>query len=335
MKPTVAVGLLLTGCLTLAMLISAGWFGIAGESAKGPAEPPARPLAFNPLWRVFDANGDGELSEQEIQDATAKLRGFDANKDGKLTAEELRAALPPMTAGAIGSEAPGKPGGPGGAGVPAGPGGPGGARQPGRGPSALSTSPDLFNAPMLPKDELEKKLLAALDEMRKGPRYANVPTIDGRLLRLLTEAVDAKRVVEIGTSTGESGVWFAMALKRTGGHLWTHEIDPNRAKIAAANFKKAGVADIITIIEGDAHETVKQHKDPIDVLFLDADKEGYIDYLNKLLPLVRPGGLIIAHNMNVRMAHRPFVEAITTNPELETAFLYMEGSGISVTLKKR
>jgi len=321
MKRMWAVVLLLSGCLILALAVSPGWFGIAGESAKAPSDqPPTRPFALNPLLRVFDANGDGELSAQEIQDAPEKLKAFDANKDGKLTAEELRAALPPM---------PGAPGG------PAGPGGPGPGRQPGRGPGALGTSADLFNAPMVPKDDLEKKLLAALEEMRKGPRYANVPTIDGRLLRLLTEAVNAKRVVEIGTSTGESGVWFAMALKKTGGHLWTHEIDPGRAKIAAENFKKAGVADIITIIEGDAHQTVAQHKDPIDVLFLDADKEGYIDYLNKLLPVVRPGGLIIAHNMNPRMAHRPFVEAITTNPELETAFVYMEGSGISVTLKKR
>lgn len=321
MKRVWAVVLLLGGCLVVAAAVTAGWFAIAGEAAKAqPGQPPIRPLAFNPLLRVFDADGDGELSQQEIQDAPTKLKSFDANKDGKLTAEELRAALPAM------------PGGPGG---PMGPFGPGGGREAGRGPGGLGTSADLFNAPMLPHSDFEKQLLAALEQMRKGPRYANVPTTDGRLLRLLTEAVGAKRVVEIGTSTGESGVWFAMALKSTGGHLWTHEIDPGRAKIAADNFKKAGVADLITIIEGDAHQTVAQHKDPIDVLFLDADKEGYIDYLNKLLPLMRPGGLIIAHNMNPRMAHRPFVEAITTNPALETAFLYMEGSGISVTLKKR
>ena len=86
---------------------------------------------------------------------------------------------------------------------------------------------------------------------------------------------------------------------------------------------------------GDAHETVKQHKDPIDVLFLDADKEGYIDYLEKLLPLVRPGGLIIAHNMNTRMADPKYVKAVTTNPDLETLILLKEGAGIGVTMKKR
>ena len=93
--------------------------------------------------------------------------------------------------------------------------------------------------------------------------------------------------------------------------------------------------NLITLILGDAHETVKQHKDPIDILFLDADKEGYIDYLEKLVPLIRPGGLIIAHNMNPRMADLSYVEAITKDDNLETAFLYMEGSGVGVTLKKR
>jgi caffeoyl-CoA O-methyltransferase len=87
--------------------------------------------------------------------------------------------------------------------------------------------------------------------------------------------------------------------------------------------------------EKSAHQTVKQHKDPIDVLFLDADKEGYVDYLEQLLPLVRPGGLIIAHNMSPQMADPRYVKAITTNPALETAFLYMEYGGVGVTLKKR
>ena len=70
------------------------------------------------------------------------------------------------------------------------------------------------------------------------------------------------------------------------------------------------------------------------ILFLDADKQGYIDYLNKLLPKVRPGGLIIAHNMTPYQADPAFVEAITSNKDLETLFLHMDGAGVSVTLKK-
>ena len=189
--------------------------------------------------------------------------------------------------------------------------------------------------PLLSKDAEEKRILDALEQARRGPRYANVSQTDGRLLRLLTEFSDAKLVVEIGTSTGESGLWFALALRRTGGKLITHEINPSRAKTAADNFKKAGVDDLITIVIGDAHETVKDIQGPIDILFLDADKDNYLDYLDKLVPKLRPGGLIIAHNM-VRPAADPrYLEAITTNPELETSFLLMEAAGIGVTMKKR
>lgn len=185
------------------------------------------------------------------------------------------------------------------------------------------------------KDEEEKKILAGLEEMRKGPRFANVSTNDGRLLRMLTESIGAKRVVEIGTSTGESAVWFALALRKTDGHLYTHEISPEMVKVASENFKKVGVDHLITIIEGDAHETVKQQKEPIDILFLDADKEGYIDYLKKLVPLVRPGGLIIAHNMVYPSPNPEYIKAITQNPNLDSSFLLMEGAGVGVTLKKR
>lgn len=189
--------------------------------------------------------------------------------------------------------------------------------------------------PLLPKDEEEKQILAVLEEMRAGPRHANVSVRDGRLLRQLTEAIGAERVVEIGTSTGESAVWFALALRKTGGHLFTHEIDPERVEIARANFEKAGVDDLITLIEGDAHETVSRYEEPIDIVFLDADKEGYVDYLDKLLPLVRPGGLVIAHNMTRPRPDPRYIEAITQNPELETSFLLMDEAGIGVTMKKR
>ena len=184
--------------------------------------------------------------------------------------------------------------------------------------------------PPIAQDDNEKKCLGILDDIRRTQSYRNVPPQDGRFLRITTQAMNAKNVVEIGTSTGYSGIWFGMALQKTGGKLTTYEIDAQRAATARANFKKAGMADIITLVEGDAHEEVKKLKDPIDILFLDADKEGYIDYLDKLLPLVRPGGLVIAHNINARMADPKYMEAITTNPKLET----IVRSGVGLTLKK-
>ncbi|MBC8876816.1 MAG: class I SAM-dependent methyltransferase [Planctomycetes bacterium] len=135
--------------------------------------------------------------------------------------------------------------------------------------------------------------------------------------------------------SGYSTIWLALGSRAAGGKVFTHEIDPEKAKMASANFKKAGVDDVITIIEGDAHETIKQHKEPIDVVFLDAEKKGYVDYLEKLLPLVRPGGLILGHDMHRPMPDPRYIEAITTNPDLDTSFIMMESYGISMTLKKR
>jgi caffeoyl-CoA O-methyltransferase len=180
-------------------------------------------------------------------------------------------------------------------------------------------------------DEQEKKILSVLEDMDRNQTRGmmNVSQEDGRILRLLTEAVGAKNVVEIGTSNGYSGIWFCLALRTTGGKLTTHDIDEGRASLARENFKRAGVDNMVTLVMGDAHETVKKIKEPIDVLFIDADKEGYLDYLTKLLPLVRPGGLILSHN--IEMIGQDYIDAITKNPNLET----IQAQGVTVTLKKR
>ena len=186
--------------------------------------------------------------------------------------------------------------------------------------------------PPVPRSESEKRILATIDAAAKaGDLYENVPAADGRLLRLLTEAVNAKHVVEIGTSTGISGLWFCMALEKTGGKLTTFEYDAGRAATARKHFKEAGVDQMVTVVEGDAHRTITRLKEPIDIVFIDADKEGYVDYLNKVLPSVRPGGLILAHNVGMVP---DYVKAVTSNADLETVF-YMRGAGLAVTLKKR
>jgi len=183
--------------------------------------------------------------------------------------------------------------------------------------------------PPQPKDDFEKRVLEVASRV---PRRMNVPETDGRWLRLFAEAINAKHVVEIGTSTGYSGLWLALALKRTGGRLTTFEISAPVAETARKFFSEAGVADIITIVVGDAHEKVKELRGPVDMAFIDADKEGYRDYLEKLLPLVRPGGLILAHNVGSRAENPDYVDAVTSRPELETLIL---GPQMAVTLKKR
>lgn len=158
----------------------------------------------------------------------------------------------------------------------------------------------------------EQKILDVLADIYLNQRIGmmNVQPEDERVLRLLTEAV--------------------------GGKLTTHEFDASRASLARENFNRAGVSHLVTLVEGDAHKTVAKLKEPIDILFLGADKAGYIDYLNKLLPLVRPGGLILAHNTtNVRSPMEDYIKAVTTSPKLETKFIHKHDQGIDMTLKKR
>jgi len=187
-------------------------------------------------------------------------------------------------------------------------------------------------APPAARNAAERRVLTVLEEMRSGRKtFLSVGAVEGRMLRLLTEAAGAKSVVEIGTSTGYSGLWICLALQSTGGRLTTFEIDHGRAELAREHFRKAGVEQLVTVVEGDAHESVARLAAPIDVVFIDADKEGYVDYLNKLLPLVRPGGLILADNVGMAPEYR---KAVSTNPELETLY-YSDGEGLSISLKKR
>jgi caffeoyl-CoA O-methyltransferase len=202
----------------------------------------------------------------------------------------------------------------------------------GQRPDPESTAPENAQSPPLGQTESEKRILSTINGVvRAGALYANVPVADGRMLRLLTEAANAKNVIEIGTSTGISGLWFCMALEKTGGKLTTFELDPQRAALARTHFKQAGVDRLVTIVEGDAHKNIAKVYDPVDLVFIDADKTGYVDYLKKTLPLVRPGGLILAHNVDMVPE---YMKAVTSNPALETVF-YMQGNQLAVTLKKR
>ena len=155
------------------------------------------------------------------------------------------------------------------------------------------------------------------------------------LARPLYQLPPEPQVVELGTSTGYSGIWLALALRATGGRLTTYEIDPGRAATAQENFKRAGLQDLVTVVLGDAHAEVGKLTQTLDLVFIDADKEGYPDYLRQLEPRVRPGGLIAADNMRSPAPDPRYVEAITTDPKLETLFLNMHASGLGVTLKKR
>jgi caffeoyl-CoA O-methyltransferase len=185
------------------------------------------------------------------------------------------------------------------------------------------------SAPPIAASPAEARIIAVLDRMASNRElYLAVDAENGRMLRVLAETTGAKNVVEIGTSTGYSGLWTCLGLRTTGGRLTTFELDPGRAEQARKHFQEAGVDALVDVIVGDAHQNVKRVQGPIDLVFLDADKEGYASYLKALLPLIRAGGLIAADNIG---SAPDYVRAVTTDPNLETVFF----GRFAVTLKKR
>jgi caffeoyl-CoA O-methyltransferase len=137
------------------------------------------------------------------------------------------------------------------------------------------------------------------DSRRGGLPEINVSPNQGRLLRLLVEIAGARRILEIGALGGYSAIHLARGLPE-GGELISLELDEHHADVARNNVERAGLSDIVEVRVGDAHrlltDLIENGEDPFDLVFIDADKEGYPDYLEASLRLVRPGSLILGDN---------------------------------------
>jgi predicted O-methyltransferase YrrM len=157
---------------------------------------------------------------------------------------------------------------------------------------------------------------------------------DGRFLRVMIVTSGATRVLEIGGAFGYSAVWMGLGLRQTGGRLTSIEYDAARAKAAAENIRKAGLADIVTVIPGDAFTEVPKLHGVFDFLFLDAWKRDYKRFFDLLLPRLRPRGLFLAHNVvNKQTEMRDFLDAIKNDPRLLTTIVTPSGEGMSVSVK--
>ncbi len=187
------------------------------------------------------------------------------------------------------------------------------------------------------RDQLDQTVQAFLDRHRGTWRDLNVPESDGRVLHDLILKHRFTRALEIGTSTGHSGVWIAWALAKTGGKLTTLEIDPRRHRVALANFKEAGLASYIDARLGDAHEIAPALPGPFDFVFSDADKEWYRNYFVAVWPKVASGGCFTAHNVSGTGAGRgirEFLEHLKTLPDAVTTIDTSSSAGISITCKR-
>ncbi len=183
--------------------------------------------------------------------------------------------------------------------------------------------------------ELDATVRKFLNENRAKWRDWNIPYEDGKVLYDLIVKNNYKRALEIGTSTGHSGVWIAWALSKTGGRLITIEIDEGRHKTALENFRKAGVDGFIDARLGDAHQLVKELKGPFDFVFSDADKEWYTQYFKDVDPKLVKGGCFTAHNVLDSFAGiKEFLDYVKSLPNYHTTVSRSSSSGISISYKK-
>ena len=197
-----------------------------------------------------------------------------------------------------------------------------------------------LNATLIPSDPALEAALAA-------NAAANLPAIDvspsqGKLLQLLAETQQAHRILEIGTLGGYSTINLARALPPNG-KLITLELDPHHAKVALANIARAGLAQAVELRLGPALDSLSQlhaeHAEPFDLIFLDANKDGYPLYLTAALKLARPGTLLLADNVirdgaiidpdntdpNVQGVRR-FLELLAADPRISSTAIQTVGS---------
>lgn len=191
-----------------------------------------------------------------------------------------------------------------------------------------------------------------LDEIARGNEHRGLPLVDaevGALLRVLATAANASRILEIGTAIGYSGIWLAGALP-PGGMLVTMEMSEERAREARENFARAGLADRVSVIVGDANLKLAKVSGPFDLIFQDGDKQFYSPMLDRLVALLRPRGLLVTDNVLwdgevapgfVDTPKRPadtraiveYNERVASHPDLITTIVPLR-DGVSISVKK-
>jgi predicted O-methyltransferase YrrM len=160
---------------------------------------------------------------------------------------------------------------------------------------------------------------------------------DAMMLRILAESAGAKRGLEVGSANGFGAINMGIAFERTGGHLYTLEIDPQSVKECRENLKKVGLENTVTCIEGDALKTLPTLEGKFDFVFIDAVKRDYLKYFKIIEPKLKPGAVIVADNV-IRSARamRDFLRLIQESPEYDTVIIRAsmeKNDGMSVSYK--
>jgi len=192
-----------------------------------------------------------------------------------------------------------------------------------------------------------------LAEIAQAGVERDLPLVDaevGALLRVLATAIGARKILEIGTAVGYSGIWLAGSLPADG-MLMTMEMDAGRAKEAQGNFDRAGLTNRVSVMLGDAQRLIAKVAGPFDLIFQDGDKKMYTPLLDRLVSLLRPGGLLVTDNVlwdgkvvpgfvtsaaddKDTRAIAEYNERVATHPALLTTVIPLR-DGVSISVKTR
>lgn len=184
---------------------------------------------------------------------------------------------------------------------------------------------------------MNSQTLEILEKLEKtADEFWNVSHQTGNFINMLIKLMNAKNVLELGTSNGYSGLWIADAVKEIGGHYTTLEFWEKRQCLAREYFKYCGLSDVATFKIGQAYDIIMNElqNEKYDLVFIDANKQEYIKFFEAVHPLLKKGGVILADNITSHAKKvEPFVQAISSHQEYQVQILDLP-DGLLMAYKK-
>ena len=151
-----------------------------------------------------------------------------------------------------------------------------------------------------------------------GKLWINSRPDDALLLRILVQGRNAQRGIEVGSAVGFGAINMGIGFERTGGHLYTIDIDPKMVRKCRENVKKADLQKTITVIEGDALKVLPKLEGQFDFMFIDARKQDYLKYFKAVEAKLKPGAVVVGHNAVLyAKAMQDFLDYMKTSPDWE------------------
>src|SRR5688500_16150473 len=206
---------------------------------------------------------------------------------------------------------------------------------------ASLTITSFLAAPTVAQHRTSGTLTPQVESVLRGIKAADKGQLsgsdeDGRFLRVLVALRGAKSILEIGGASGYSAIWLGLGARESGGRVVTIEYDPQRAREAAENVRRAGLDDVVRVVPGDAFKEIPKLTGTFDLVFLDAWKPDYKKFFDMVYPRLTAGGAFVAHNVvNKKSEMEPFLITVHSHPSLFTTIVSPSGEGMSVSYKTK